>query len=191
MSQPQKKENKSSQIFTGTQGLIEDSQLDKKDKRIRKAVRLYYGNNQYNTQAQVAEEMGLTRRTVAKYLDSDRANAFERLFTDKEKHEIERWLQQQLGKHYDIAINAIALSEKRARENPEVSPQVLANSGLSLIKADERMASLLQEFNVLDKSGDQDHVEDDTEETRRELSEIYSKYHREKEEEGEKADASE
>jgi len=159
MSQPQKQET-TSQIFTGTQGIIDDSQLDKKDKRIRKAVRLYYGDNEYNTQAEVAEEMNITRRTVAKYLDSDRAKAFERFFSDKEKHEIDRWLQEQLASHYDKALDGLAEAHKRAKGNPEISPQILTNTSLGILKADQRFVELMQELGVKKKPKERKEVQE-------------------------------
>jgi len=147
----QQTQQNDSQILTETSQLIETSDLDKKEQRVRKAVILYYGDNEYQTEAEVAEELGVERETVSRYLNSDTADGFKKVFSHKEKEEIDRWLQDLVARHFNEAVKGLKKAKRRAENDPEASPQHLTNASMALLKADKKLGETLQELGVIDK----------------------------------------
>lgn len=176
-----------SQKFTETQGFVDDSKLSKKEQRIREAVIMYYSQDM--TQQEVADEIGVTRRTVAKYLDSDTAKGFERIFSDKEKYEIQRWLENQVAKHYDKAVEGLEKAKQRAENNPEASPQHLTNASLGLVRANKEIVGLMQELGVIDKKPDKVEKTESGPASVNVSMELAEAYEEKQEQEGVEADA--
>jgi DNA-directed RNA polymerase specialized sigma subunit len=145
------------QNFTATQGLIEEQDLSKKDQRIRKAVILYYAEDM--KQQDIADEIGVSRQTVSKYLNSDRANAFKKFFSDKEKHEIKRWIEEMIARSYNETKEGLEIAKQRAIDNPEINPHHLATISLSHLNADDKFVELLQEMQIIQKPKERKEVE--------------------------------
>ncbi len=145
-----------------TSYLIDLSQLDDYEDRVRETILLYYGDNDLNTQAEVAEELGVTRTTVKRRLNSDEAKSFEKMFSHKDKEELERWLEDLAARHFNLAINGLKTALKRSREQDDVSPQVLTNAATSLLKADKTFFENLQELGVVEKPKERREIEDNT-----------------------------
>jgi len=149
-----------SQILTETSQLIETSDLDKKQQRVRKAVILYYGDNEYKTEADVAKEIGVERETVSRYLNSDTADGFKKVFSHKEKEEIDRWLQDLVARHFNEAVKGLKKAKRRAEKDPEASPQHLTNASMALLKADKKLGETLQELGVIQKPKERKEIEE-------------------------------
>lgn len=153
MSQAQKVQ-KSSNYVKETSYLIDDEELSKKQQRMRDAVMLYYGDNDCETLEDVAEEIGVRHETVSRYLNSDESKGFRKIFSHRNQDEIERWLEDMAARHFNKAMEALDIAIRRAKEDDDVSPQVLTNAATSLIKADHNFAKNLQEINAIPKPKD-------------------------------------
>lgn len=159
MSQEQNSERMYQEV-SETSYLIDDSQLNSYEKRVRETVRLYYGQNSLNTHAEVAEELGVRRNTVSRRLNSDEAKSFKKMFTDRDDDEIQRWLEDIAARHFNEAVKGLKTALKRAREDNDVSPQVLTNASLGLLKADERFYQNMQELGIIQKPKERKEVEE-------------------------------
>jgi len=173
MSQSQESKDYS-QTVTETSYLIDTDELSKKQQRMRDAVMLYYGDNQYETEADVARELGVARETVSRYLNSEEVKGYKKIFSHKSQDEIERWLEDMAARHFNKAMEALNIAIQRAKEDDDVSPQVLTNAATSLIKADGNFAKNLQEIGAIQKPKERKEVENkETESSLDKLAEIY------------------
>ena len=167
-----------------TSRLIDLDNLDKYRKDVRETVLLYYGNNELKTQQDVADKLEVTRQTVDRRLNSDEARQFMKMFSHRDKDELDRWFEELAARHYNKALKGLKIAVKRAAEDKDVSPQVLQSCATALLNADQQFAKNLQEFGAIDKP--ENRVEEEEEEgdqnrgikdVREELAEIYEKYH--------------
>jgi len=162
MNQVQKQENKIEMLqdVAETSRLIDLDDLDKYRKNVRETVLLYYGNNGLETQQDVADELGVTRQTVDRRLNSDEAKSFMKMFSHRDKDELDRWFEELAARHYNKALKGLKIAIKRAAEDKNVSPQVLQSCSTALLKSDEQFAKNLQEFGAIQKPKERRQVEE-------------------------------
>jgi len=154
-------ENESLEIshdLTETSRLMDLDTLDQYQKDVRKTVLLYYGNNNLERQEDVAEELNVSRETVSNRLRSDEAKQFMKMFSHKDKDELDRWFEELAAKHYNKAMQGLKLAMKKASKREDVSPQVLKSCSTALLKADEQLAKNLQEFGAIKKPKERKEV---------------------------------
>ena len=89
---------------TETAQLIDLDTLNDYEKRVRKTVLLYYGNNGLERAKDVADELGVERETVSRRLNSDEAKDFMKMFSHKDKDELDRWFED-LAAHISIILS--------------------------------------------------------------------------------------
>ena len=160
--------------ITETAQLIDLDELNKYEKKVRKTVLLYYGDNGLERAQDVADELGVSRETVSRRLNSDEAKDFMKMFSHKDKDELDRWFEKLAASHYDKAMQGLRLAVKNASKREDVSPQVLKSCSMALLKADEQLAKNLQEFGAIQKPKERKEVENkgDTTEHRKELAQL-------------------
>jgi len=160
------------QDLAETSRLIDLDTLDKYEKNVRKTVLLYYADNGLETQQDVADELGVSRNTVDNRLNSDEAKSFMKMFSHRDKDELDRWFEEMAAKHYNKAMKGLKMALKRAHDNDEVSPQVLQSCSTALLKADQQLAKNLQEFGAIQKPKERKEVQKtETDDTREKLAE--------------------
>jgi len=181
MSQVQKKEKKIEMLqdVAETSRLIDLDDLDQYRKDVRETVLLYYGNNSLETQQDVADQLNVTRQTVDRRLNSDEAKSFMKMFSHRDKDELDRWFEELAARHYNKALKGLKIAIKRAAEHEDVSPQILQSCSTALLKSDEQFAKNLQEFGAIQKPKDRVEKTEkkDTSDVRQDLADVYEKYH--------------
>jgi len=145
---------------TETAQLIDLDTLNKYEKKVRKTVLLYYGNNGLERTKDVADELGVERETVSRRLNSDEAKDFMKMFSHKDKDELDRWFEDLAARHYNKALKGLRLAVKNASKRRDVSPQVLKSCSMALLKADEQLAKNLQEFGAIQKPKERKEVQE-------------------------------
>ena len=179
--------SENSQNLTSQRGMVNEERLSKKERRIRKAVMLYYGEDL--TEAEVAERIGVARRTVSEYLTSDTAKGFERIFTDQDRYEVQRWIESQLSESYQKALEGLQNAKNRAENNPEASAQQITNASIGFMRTQKQMVSVLQEIGVIQKPKERKEVEQKGSETEERFAEaLQSAYQELENEESEKSE---
>jgi len=146
--------------LTETAQLIDLDTLDNYEKDVRKTVLLYYGDNGFETQQDVADHLDCKRETVSNRLRSDEAKQFMKMFSHRDRDELERWFEDLAARHYNKALKGLRLAVKNASERKDVSPQVLKSCSMALLKADEQLAKNLQEFGAIDKPKERKEVQE-------------------------------
>lgn len=172
------------QDLAETSRLMDLDNLSQYEKDVRKTVLLYHGNNKFETQQDVADHLDVSRNTVDNRLHSDEARQFMKMFSHRDKDELDRWFEELAAKHYNKAMKGLKVAMKRASQNEGVSPQVLKSCSQALLKADEQFAKNLQEFGAIQKPKERKKVEKETDSS--DLRSELAEYYEDKEEDGEK-----
>jgi len=128
------------------------SQVNKQE-RMAKAARLRYGEDMECPQ--IAEELGLQPQTVRNYFTEDQMEEFKRIFSDKEKYELQRMLEQQV---YDLEQEAKAKIREGAN-HPEASAADKIRAGKEVMNLLGKKVSLFQELGIIQKPKERKEVE--------------------------------
>lgn len=123
---------------------------------MEKAAKLKYGKDL--THKEIAEELELSKSTIDNYFQESQMKNFERIFTDKERFELQRTLEQRL---YDIRNEA----EEKIRQganHPEATPADRIRAGKEILNNYRREVELLQELGVIQKPKERKEIEDKT-----------------------------
>lgn len=147
-------EQVSRQNPTENSGFIDDSTLSARERRIKKAIFLYYMEDM--TQEQVAEEIGVTRPTISEYLNSEEAKYFEPVFSSKEKGELKRWLQDGIYNTFRESQETL----RQIKQSGEAKPSTVTRASVEMVKNKERLINLLQELQELEKPKERKEIED-------------------------------
>jgi len=127
--------------------------LATKEQRMAKAAKLKHGEGlEYS---EIAKRIGVKPQTVRTYFSSDRMEEFERIFSDKEKFELQRMLEQQI---YDIEKEAKEKIRQGAN-HPEASASDRIRAGKELLNIPSKKIKMLQELGVIQKPKERKEVE--------------------------------
>jgi len=173
------------QNITESNRFIDDSQLSKREQRVREAIFLYYMEDM--TQQEIADKIGVTRPTVSDYLNSDEASYFEPVFSSKEKGELKRWLQDGIYNTFRESQETL----RQIKQSGDAKPSTVTRASVELQKNWDRLINLLQELQELEKPKERKQVEQsmDTSDVRDELSEIYKEKQEGREDESKEGEA--
>lgn len=136
--------------------------------RMEKAAKLKFGKDM--THKQIGEKLGLSKNTIDNYFAQEEMKNFQRIFSDKEKFELQRVLEQQL---YDISNEA---EEKiRAGANhPEASAADRIRAGKELVNTLEKKVKIMQEMGIIKKPKERKEVrQKNVDSSSDKLSELY------------------
>jgi len=134
------------------------------------AAKLKYGERK--THKEIADELELSKSTIDNYFSDDQMEQFKRIFSDKEKFELQRIIEQQL---YDVEKEAKEKIRQGA-QHPDASPADRIRAGKELMNTMRRKVNLLQEIGVIEKPKERKEVEEkngDEEELAERLQEAY------------------
>jgi len=141
-----------------------------KRQRMAQAAKLKYGERK--THKEIADELELSKSTIDNYFSDDQMEQFKRIFSDKEKFELQRIIEQQL---YDVEKEAKEKIRQGA-QHPDASPADRIRAGKELMNTMRRKVNLLQEIGVIEKPKERKEVEEkngDEEELAERLQEAY------------------
>jgi len=172
----------SRQNVTESSRFIDDSQLSKKELRIKEAIFLYYMEDM--TQQEVADEIGVTRQTISEYLNSEEAKYFEPVFSSKEKNELMRWLQDGIYNTFRESQEAL----RNVKNSKDAKPATVTSAAKEMVKNKKRLIELLQLIHEMEKPKERKEVTENSGDEVNELADAWRSI-QEQEEGGEEADA--
>jgi len=166
--QKQKNRQKPTKPEGFTDQFFDNSNLSKRNKRVREAV-LYYHIEDL-TQEEISEKLGVTRQTVSGYLNSEEAKQFEPYFSSREKTELKEWLEKEFWKAYKASNEAF----NTIKNDENASPQTRTRAARQLIENQDRLVNWFQEVGLIQKPKERKEVEktEDTTEHRKELADL-------------------
>ena len=126
---------------------------NKKKERIKRAVAMKYGKNM--TQKEIADELGVTRVTVARYLSSDIAEEYISPYDRKSEYEIRKMLEDRLTEYIELEERI----KREVLENPEISGDKKTKLLREFRNGTKDLVEVLDDVGVFEKAPDRHEVE--------------------------------
>jgi membrane-associated HD superfamily phosphohydrolase len=147
--------------------------MSEKEKRMLKAARKRWQENK-DLQT-VANELNLAYKTVRNYFSGDKMQRFERYYSESEKQLIDAQLEQMIKDGTSTALDI----RSDLQSSEEVDARIKAKVMKEAQKIPERHIKMLQELGIISKpeNGKEENGDKDTKDLRKDLAEIYEKYH--------------
>jgi len=123
-----------------------------KEKRVMEAHRLRYMEDCSNEE--IANRLGVATQTVNNYFSESDSDKFKRFYSDMERFELERKMQQDIRDGEQLANNLLA----RAIQHEDASPSTLARASKLALENRKRKVQLLQELGVIQKPKERKEV---------------------------------
>jgi len=130
-----------------------DRAMSSKEKRLMEAARLRYMEDCSNQE--IADRIGLNEGTVRNYFSQEDMDRFKRFYSDMERFELERSLQQDVKDGEQLANNLLA----RAIQHDDADDKTYLRASEKALKIRERKLKLLQELGVIQKPKERKEVE--------------------------------
>jgi len=124
-----------------------------RERRMRKAVKLYHFEDM--TVAEIAEEMGYSEKTIHRYLNDEKAESYHRIFTDEERYELQRKIEEEVDTN--LSISEKVFKNIAAKKSADSQDRIRAAKELRNNVKDK--VGILQELGVLDKEAEKHEVE--------------------------------
>jgi DNA-binding transcriptional regulator LsrR (DeoR family) len=145
-----------------------------KEKRMAKAVRLHYMEDMSYTE--IAKELGLSKSTVKKYFADDQVKQLRRYFSDQEKYELQRAVEQDLWDKEQIANECVGKAKQLAD-----SSRAYNQTAKTAMNTIEKKVKLLQELGIIQKPKERKEVTETSEEAADVLERLQDAYNEKKE----------
>lgn len=131
------------------------AQKEARKRRIRKAVKLYHFEDM--TISEIAEEMAYTEKTISRYLNDEAAEKYHRIFTDEERFELQRKIEEEVDTNFDISEKVFKnIAAKQAADNSD-----RIRAAKELRRNTTEKVETLQELGVLEKTAEKHEVDHD------------------------------
>lgn len=129
------------------------AQKEARKRRIRKAVKLYHFEDM--NISEIAEEMGYTEKTISRYLNDEEAEKYHRIFTDEERFELQRKIEEEVDTNFSISEKVF----KNIAAKQAADAQDRIRAAKELRRNVTEKVETLQELGVLEKAADKHEVE--------------------------------
>ena len=126
---------------------------ERKKQRIKKAVAMYYGKEM--KQKEIAKELNVTRKTVARYINSDVAEDYISPYSKKSEYEIRKMVEDRLEEYFRLEDQV----KQEIRDSPEISGDKKTKLLREFRNGTKDVVEVLDSIGVFEKSPEKHRVE--------------------------------